>query len=85
MWEGSGAEMRSKRLKNENSAKLCALLGSILEVKIGQKSIKTDINFEITFWKTFFMDFQWIWDLFLKLFLIKMAIKVEKGDFMKNL
>ena len=31
------------------------------------------------------MDFAWILNLFLKLFLFKMAIKVEKGDFMKNL
>ena len=37
MWEGSGAEMRSKRLNNEHFVKLCALLGSILEVKIDQQ------------------------------------------------
>ena len=75
--------MRSKTVKNENSAKLCALLGSILEVKIHQKSIKNEIKFQIKFWKAFFMYFEWIRTYFWRLFLIKMAIKVEKGNFSK--
>ena len=59
--------------------------GFILETKIHQTSIKKASKFYNKFRKTFFMDFEWIMDQFLELFLIKMTIKVEKGDFMKNL
>ena len=57
--------------------------GSILEVKIHQKSIKNEIKFQIKFWKAFVIDFEWIWTYFWRLFLIKMTIKVEKGNFSK--
>ena len=60
-----------------------SILGSILEVQIGEKSIKNDIKFEIKIWKAFVIDFEWISNLCLKLFLIKMPIKVEKSDFSK--
>ena len=60
-------------------------LGSILEVKIDQKSIKNAIKFQINFWKVFLMDFGLILDLFLEFCFIEIAIKVEKDDFMKNL
>ena len=41
------------------------------------------INFKIKFRKAYLIDLAWIWDLFLKLFLIKVAIKTENSEFSK--
>ena len=45
--------------------------------------INMSINFRMFFLNRFFIEFWWILTSFLEVFLLKMAIKIEKGEFMK--
>ena len=85
VWDPSGSVLGPKSIPRRSQRRPNDDFGSILEVKIHQKSMKKAIKFCNQFRKTFLMDFAWILDLFLALFLFKMVIKVEKGDFMKSL
>ena len=49
------------------------------------KGTQTFMDFRIKFQKAYLVDLAWIWDLFLVLFLIKVAIKTENSVFSKNI
>ena len=45
----------------------------------------TLMNFKIKFQKAYLVDLAWIFDFWLKLFIVKVAIKTENSDFSKNI